>query len=107
MTLQQLIDALAAADQDQVVPLGFGRPWSYRGGPSDVAFVPETDVTVAAMLAEAQFALGETFHGYKGGQYTMGAGVDCYIAEYGSSQGDKIGPMLVAYMTGQARKTEG
>lgn len=106
MTLKQLIDALAAADQDHVVPLGFGRPWSYRGDPSQVAFVPETDVTVASMLAEAKYALGSTFHGYKGGEYKMDEHVDCYIADYDSVRGDKIGPMLLAYMTGQTR-TEG
>lgn len=105
MNLQQLIDALALADQDHVVPLGFGRPWSYRYDPQHVAFVPEANVTVADMLSEARFALGESFHGHNGGRYTMDASVECYVAEYGCS-GEKIGPMLVAYMTGQTHTKE-
>ena len=102
MMLQQLIDALAAADQDYVAPLGFGSPDSYRGYYECVAFSPEKNVTVASMLAHAKSALGSTFEGYKGGEFTMHEFTDCYIAYYGTSVGDKIGPVLVAYLTGQA-----
>ena len=102
MGLQQLINALAAADQDYVAPFGFGSPDSYRGYYFDVAFEPERNVTVASMLAHAKSALGATFTGYKGGEYVMGPHTDCYIAQYGECYGDKIGPVLIAYLTGKA-----
>jgi len=102
MGLQELINALAAADQDYVAPLGFAEPMSYRGYYEDLAFEPAQNVTVASMLAHAKSALGATFTGYKGGEYTMHEYTDCYIAEYGKSGGDKIGPVLVAYLTGKA-----
>ena len=48
------------------------------------------------MLEHANSALGATFTGYKGGEYTMHEYTDCWIAEYGKSDGDKIGPTLKA-----------
>lgn len=102
MGLQELIDALAAADQNHVAPLGFAEPMSYRGYYYDVAFEPAHNVTVASMLAHAKSALGATFMGYKGGDYTMGPYTDCYIAGWGQCDGDKIGPVLIAYLTGKA-----
>lgn len=101
MGLKELIDALAAADQTHVAPLGFGKPMSYRGYYHSVAFEPVENVTVASMLAHAKSALGATFDGYKGGEYTMSEYTDCYIARYGESSGDMIGPVLVAYLTGR------
>ena len=102
MGLQKLIDALAAADQTYVAPLGFGPPDSYRGNYICVAFEPAENVTVASMLAHAKSALGATFTGYKGGEFTMHEYTDCYIANYGTSGGDQIGPVLIAYLTGKA-----
>jgi len=99
MGLQELIDALAAADQTYVAPLGFGSPHSYRGYYEYVAFEPAENVTVASMLAHAKSALGATFTGYKGGAYTMDEYTHCYIARYGESGGDRIGPVLMAYLT--------
>lgn len=101
MYLRELIEALAGADQDYIAPLGFGRPDSYRGYYDHVAFTPERNVSVASMLANARSAMGATFEGYKGGEYTMGEFAPCWIARYGSSEGDCIGPTLVAYLTGR------
>lgn len=47
------------------------------------------------MLEHAKSALGATFTGYKGGEYTMNEYTDCWIAEYGEGDGDKIGPTLM------------
>lgn len=102
MNLGQLIDALEDAPQDYVAPLGFGTPHSYRGYYEDVAFSPAQNVPVCEMLAWAKYALNRKFDGYKGGVFTMHPYVDCYIADYDTSSGDKIGPTLVAYMTGRA-----
>jgi hypothetical protein len=101
MTLEELITALEAADQTHIAPLGFGAPGSYRGDYSELAFEPASNVTVASMLAHAKSALGATFTGYKGGEFTMNEYTYCYINERGHSGGDRIGPVLVAYLTGQ------
>lgn len=102
MTLIDLIRALEDADPEYVAPLGFSTPMSYRGYYHCVAFEPATNVTVASMLEHARSALGATFTGYKGGNYQMGEHTDCYIAQYGCADGDLIGPVLVAYLTGRA-----
>lgn len=104
MTLGELITALEAADRDHIAPLGFGEPMSYRGDYAELAFEPAENVTVGSMLANARSALGRTFEGYKGGEFTMNEYSACYINRYGESGGDRIGPVLVAYMTGKAKE---
>jgi len=107
MNLGKLIEELRNADPDYIAPIGFAAPRSYRGYYEDVAFEPAENVSVASMLRHAESALGATFEGYKGGEYTMGEWTTCWISNYGESGGDCIGSVLVAYLTGQARKGEG
>jgi len=101
MTLGELIKTLEQADPTMVVPHGFGSPHSYRGYYEDVAFSPAANVSVASMLEHARSALGQTFTGYKGGEYTMGDWTDCWISEYSTASGDKIGDTLMYYMLRQ------
>ena len=96
MTLGELIDYLKALPPSQAVHHGFSRPHSYRGCYEQLAFEPTPDTTVGAMLACAIEALGKTFTGYKGGNYTMGGYIDCWIAEYGNTGDALCVPMLDA-----------
>lgn len=100
--LKLLIDTLAEMPQHGRISFGFGRPMSYRGDYSELAFEPAKDVTVGSMLAHARSALGATFEGYKGGDYTMHEYADCYIADYGESTADMIGPTLMGYWQREA-----
>ena len=93
--LKELIEWLEKQDPDGVVPLGFGAPMSYRGYYDDLAFQPVENARLGDMLRHARFAMGATFTGYKGGEYTMDEFSDCWIAEYGTSGGDKIGPVIL------------
>jgi hypothetical protein len=99
MTLSELIAALEAADPALKVPLGFSNPHSYRGDYMDLAFEPTANVTVGEMLADARSALGSTYQGWKGGDYTMGKYTDCWLATEGSSEdSETIGPVLLTLM---------
>lgn len=97
MELGELITALEQADARLVVPSGFTNPHSYRGYYDDLAFEPASNVTVAAMLADAQSALGATYEGYKGGEFTMNQHTDCWLAFYGCV-GETIGSTLLQLM---------
>lgn len=97
ITLSDLIVELEKIDGNKIVKFGFGEPMSYRGYYEDLAFTPERDVKISDMLNYAKSALGKTFTGYKGGEYKMEDWTDCYIAEYGTSYGDMIGPTLMSY----------
>lgn len=99
MILKELIAFLEAHDPDQVVPIGFANPHSYRGQYYDLAFEPVEQVTIGSMLACAREALGTTYEGYKGGDYEMSECTDVYLAEYGST-GEQIGLVLLCYMVG-------
>lgn len=103
MYLDELIERLERADQTRVVPIGFANPHSYRGVYAHLAFEPARDVTVASMLACARGALGQTFTGYKGGEYEMGPYTPVILAEHGSC-GEEIGPMFLSLMLGVAQR---
>lgn len=81
--LGDLIDYLEAMPQDVMVRKGFGEPSSYRGYYEHVAFEPVEWSTIGQMHEFAVSALGRTFRGYKGGEFTMQSNTFCFIAEYG------------------------
>jgi hypothetical protein len=89
MNLGELIEFLRRASPGQRVANGFGGPRSYRGYYEDVAFEPAENVTLGSMLAHAETALGATFTGYKGGEFTMNESTDTWVAERGNT-GDMV-----------------
>ncbi len=103
MRLGELIAALEQADPHQVCPWGFKDPDSFRGYYDELAFAPASNVTVGAMLADARSALGATYEGWKGGDYTMTASTECWIAVRGESDGETIGRTLLRYMLAVGR----
>lgn len=103
MPLRDLIAALERLDPDLVVPLGFAEPHSYRGYYDELAFEPRENVTIGAMLADARRALGATYQGYKGGDFTMYEWTPCWLSEYGTT-GEQIGPTFLGLLLRDARK---
>lgn len=101
MMLKDLIETLKKYPDDQKVPLGFDNAHSYRGIYSDLAFEPVNDTTVGAMLREAEGALGETFMGYKGGDFKMGEYTDVWLDHEGVGSGEGIGPVMLRLMLGE------
>lgn len=97
MILKDLIERLEQEPYENTIRNGFGHSMSYRGDYSQLAFAPAQYVTVGSMLEEAKRAVGETYYGYKGGEFVMDEYTDVYIAEYGST-GEQIGKMLLDYM---------
>ena len=97
MTLGDLIARLKEADPSRVVPHGFHKPHSYRGFYDELAFKPKDNITVADMLSAAEFALNQTFDGYKGGEFTMNEYTPVWLADYGD-RGEQLGARLLEYM---------
>lgn len=90
LTLGELITLLEQAPQDLVVERGFGRPRSYRGYYDQIAFEHARDVQVADMLTDAKDAVGETFLGYKGGNFHMTVDTLVNIANHGECSMDDL-----------------
>lgn len=97
MILKDLIEELEKHPKDTIIRNGFGKPMSYRGDYQQLAFEPKKNVTIGSMLQNAKSALGDTFTGYKGGEFEMDEYTDCYLADYGCT-GDAIGKLLLSYM---------
>lgn len=97
MFLGELISALEQHDRDRVVPIGFARPHSHRGSYEQLAFEVRENVTIGSMLDAAREALGSTYEGYKGGDYTMYEYSEVYLAQYGSP-GEELSRLLLRYM---------
>ncbi len=95
LTLGGIIERLEKEDQDRVLPFGFDEPHSYRGHYEQLAFEPAWNIRIGDMLAAARSALGATFPGWKGGDYTMSTHTDCWIANEGTDSDNRIGPVLL------------
>jgi hypothetical protein len=99
--LGQLIERLSREDPERILPIGFADPHSFRGYYSDVAFEPRRNISIGEMLAAARSALGATYSGWKGGDYTMTEWTDCWIANEGDSSDNRIGPLLLELLLAQ------
>lgn len=99
--LGDLIARLEREDPARILPIGFADPHSFRGYYDELAFEPRRNIAIGDMLAAARSALGATFGGYKDGEYTMGNYTDCWIANYGESSDNKIGPLLLELLLSQ------
>lgn len=87
--LGDLIKWLSSQDPDKKVINGFGEPMSWRGDYYQLAFAPEKETTIKDMLDNALSALGNTFVGYKGGEFVMDKNSEVYIANY-SETGEPV-----------------
>jgi hypothetical protein len=97
MELEVLIAELKKHDPNKVVKNGFVFPHSYRGSYPCLAFEPDLNTRIGYMLECAERAIGKTYAGWGGGEFTMTGITPVYIAEYGEF-GEELGPRLLAYM---------
>ncbi len=88
MTLGAVIDFLEKLPPSAKAEVGFGKPNSWRGIYSCIAFAHDTHTTAGEMLKYAKSAVGATYHGYKGGEYYMTKKTECYINNYGQYDGE-------------------
>ena len=102
MNLDALINSLMRLDPATPMRPGFSNPHSYRGVYADVAFSPVNESTAGEMLGYAKAALGSTFQGWKGGEFTMDGQCYVYLAERGDC-GEAIEPLTITAMILQGR----
>lgn len=84
MTLGKLIVTLKGMDSFTLVP-NLCHPHSYRGYYHEIAFELNYTTHAHSLLATCERALGETYQGWKGGDYTMGDETPVWVAERGST----------------------
>jgi hypothetical protein len=87
MKLCDLVKKLESLPEDKVFEIGFGKPMSYRGNYSELAFEPASNVTVEEMLKSALSGFGD-FKGYKGGTYHMDSETWTHVCGRGYSDLD-------------------
>ena len=83
MKIKEAIEYLQLFPLDMVVKNGFSRPHSSRWDYSELAVEPAENVTVQSMIDCLQASIGQTFEGYKGGEYEMSEWTQVHIADYG------------------------
>lgn len=82
MTLGKFIAALDELPPERTIQ-DVGEAMSYRGYYSDLAFEPDGQTrAVAEVLASARACMGQTFEGYKGGDFDMGASTPIWSSRY-------------------------
>lgn len=97
ITLGRLIAGLKQFDADNSLVLDFcdfvpGSLDSYRGYYDQLAVEPVNsgDTTVGQFLAKCEAAVGKTFTGYKGGDYTMDEDTRVWVSEYGRAHNTAV-----------------
>lgn len=88
LTLGGLIDALGRNLNLEVAfdtGDGVGKDCSYRGYYSDLALDAGPIATCADLLKRLSGAIGKTYTGYKGGDYTMRHDTPLWFASYGNT----------------------
>lgn len=95
--LGELIEALEKGyPLDEEWKIGLHNPHSYRGVYEDLAFEPTTtSMTTAEMLEVIRPCIGQTFEGFKGGDFRMNQHSNVWLAYYGSSGGTQISPLVL------------
>lgn len=96
MELGQLITWLEKQDPALVVSDGIGQPHTDRSYYYNLAFDPVDKTTIGEMLNFAKSAIGSTYEGYKGGDYTMQEQTEVFIGLYGDS-GEPITSYTLKY----------
>ena len=85
VTLGRLIEALEEFDDDQLFPFGMTTPHSYRGHYEELAFVPCGWMEAHEILAAARSAVGATYQGWKGGDFTMTLETPVHLSRIGDT----------------------
>ena len=94
VVLGELIDGLEELKTkytDVTFVQGFCSPHSYRGDYYDLGLEPKDNVNLEDMLECLYVVLDTELRGYKGGEFLMHRGVNCYIAYYGCTGQQLIG----------------
>lgn len=89
MYLNKLINLLYTIPEGTVFEEGFHNAHSYRGSYENLGVEPKSNTTIEQMLSCLEQAVGETYRGYKGGEFTMIGTEDVYLA-YKDCTGNKI-----------------
>lgn len=92
LTLGQAIEALEAVNPNYAVTFDYDEnlspsaPHSYRGYYSDLSLEPSTArANVSDVLTMLESARGQTFEGYKGGDFPMNDDTPLWAASYGTT----------------------
>ncbi len=83
--LVTILEGLVDTTHDDLNHFSFHYPHSYRGYYDRLAFEPSSGESWESMLSDAKDALGRTYQGWKGGDFTMTENTLCYIAMEGST----------------------
>lgn len=87
-TIGDLLNALENVDGDASVALSSGQglqsPCSYRGHYERLALQPGGATTATDVRVALRGSIGETFTGYKGGEFEMDRNSLLHVAHYGS-----------------------
>lgn len=106
MKLKELIEWLESQPAEVKVAHGFDCPHSYRGYYAELGFEMVENTTIGKMLEAAKSALGATYSGWKGGEYTMCEHTDCYLVPEEGMTGDEISEQTLLYMIGKDALTQ-
>lgn len=89
MELKEFKDYINSFPEGTTFEFGISEPFSWRGVYAEVAFeILDVAMTREKVLEHIELAYTETFHGYKGGNYTYNDHTDIHFEEDDGSWSD-------------------
>lgn len=101
LTLGEVIAVLEEEQKKspgRVLRMGFGDPGSWRGDYIEMMVQPKADVTIDNMLQDVKGALGDTYYGYKGGEFIMTEYTAVWLDYYGESHEVPVSKFILKVM---------
>lgn len=92
MNIGQLLDALGKFDQAEVLQNAPINPHSYRGYYNHLSMEPTVSkMAIGKFVTNLNQCMGQTYIGWKGGEYTMNFDCELFVAYEGSCGVNVIG----------------
>lgn len=87
LSIKEAIEKLKRVEPKTLIR-GLGGLDSYRGYYEHLAFEPDNSIKFPKeIINELEKAIGETFTGYKGGEFIMSEDTLLFVSKYGESSG--------------------
>jgi hypothetical protein len=93
--VRKVLDLDEPAKTGTVLKRGFHHPHSYRGYYDRLGVEWTGDITIGTMIYTLRGAIGETYQGWKGGDYTMDESTEVHACKERGYTGEPVTPWML------------
>jgi hypothetical protein len=95
MNIRDIIAYVSPYPREMRLKRGFTNPHSYRGYYEELGVVWAPNVSIGEMIDMFQGAIGSTYQGWKGGDYTMDEKRDVFVVHGVGETGEPVSTWML------------